>query len=129
MLDPAAIQKRLLALGVAEADLDERFILGSGSGGQKINKTSSCVQLLHRPSGIEIKCQQDRSRSRNRLIARHELCERLEALREAARAARVAAREKARRRTRQRSRAQKARVLDDKKRHARKKAGRRRLED
>lgn len=65
-------------LGIEEADLVEKFILGSGSGGQKINKTSSCVYLKHIPSGVEIKCQQDRSRDLNRYHARQELCERIE---------------------------------------------------
>jgi len=72
------LAKTMERLGVHEADLIEKFILGSGSGGQKINKTSSCVYLKHIPTGIEIKCQQDRSRSMNRFHARAELCERLE---------------------------------------------------
>ena len=67
-------------LGVSEGDLIEKFILGSGSGGQKINKTSSCVYIKHVPSGIEIKCQKTRSRDLNRLYARRELCERVEGL-------------------------------------------------
>ena len=57
------LEDTMLRLGIREQDLEENFIRGSGSGGQKINKTSSCVQLLHRPSGIEIKCQKDRSRA------------------------------------------------------------------
>lgn len=69
---------RMERLGVKEEDLVEKFILGSGSGGQKINKTSSCVYLKHLPTGIEVKCQRDRSRELNRLLARRELCEKLE---------------------------------------------------
>lgn len=69
---------RMNRLGIKEEDLVEKFILGSGSGGQKINKTSSCVYLKHLPSGIEIKCQRDRSRELNRFFARRELCEKLE---------------------------------------------------
>lgn len=69
---------RMKELGIQENDLIEKFILGSGSGGQKINKTSSCVYLKHIPSGIELKCQQDRSRDLNRYHARQELCERIE---------------------------------------------------
>ena len=65
----AARMGRLL---IKEGDLVEKFILGSGSGGQKINKTSSCVYLKHVPSGIEIKCQKTRSRDLNRLYARRE---------------------------------------------------------
>ncbi len=72
------LRERMERLSVKEGDLIEKFILGSGSGGQKINKTSSCVYLKHLPTGIEIKCQQTRSRDLNRLYARRELCERLE---------------------------------------------------
>lgn len=69
---------RMTKLGIREADLIEKFILGSGSGGQKINKTSSCVYLKHIPTGIEVKCQKDRSRELNRYLARRELCDKLE---------------------------------------------------
>ena len=64
---------RMERLGIFEKDLIEKFILGSGSGGQKINKTSSCVYLKHLPTGIEVKCQGTRSRDLNRLYARREL--------------------------------------------------------
>ena len=69
---------RMEKLGIREDDLLEKFILGSGRGGQKINKTSSCVYLKHIPSGIEIKCQRDRSRELNRYYARKDLCEKIE---------------------------------------------------
>lgn len=69
------LSQRLERLGILEEDLEERFVLGSGSGGQKINKTSSCVYLKHRPSGREVTCQETRSREKNREIARVRLCE------------------------------------------------------
>ncbi len=72
------LRERMLNLGIKDEDLIEKFILGSGSGGQKINKTSSCVYLKHIPTGIEVKCQRDRSREMNRYYARRELCEKLE---------------------------------------------------
>ena len=72
------LEGRMAHLGVREEELVEKFILGSGSGGQKINKTSSCVYLKHIPSGLEVKCQRDRSREMNRYLARRELCEKLE---------------------------------------------------
>lgn len=80
----SSIKQTLLAnemekLGIQEADLIEKFILGSGKGGQKVNKTSSCVYLKHIPSSIEIKCQQSRSRELNRYYARKELCEKIRA--------------------------------------------------
>jgi len=77
--EPTAEEKRVATrmrrMGLYEKDLTENFILGSGSGGQKINKTHHCVQLLHHPSGIEIRCQSSRSRARNRLVARQRLCD------------------------------------------------------
>ena len=81
------IQSRLRALGVDISDVDERFVRGSGPGGQKINKTSSTVWLRHRPSGTEVRCQAQRSQSANRERAWQELCDRLEAARRAMAAA------------------------------------------
>jgi len=74
----ASLRKQMAVLGIKEEDLVERFVRGSGPGGQKINKTSSCVYLLHKPSGIEIKCQKERSQALNRFWARRELCNRIE---------------------------------------------------
>ncbi|KAI8052139.1 RF-1 domain-containing protein [Syncephalis plumigaleata] len=65
---------------IDENDLEEKFVRGSGPGGQKINKTSSCVDLLHVPTGIRIKCQATRSRDQNRKIARKLLKDRLDQL-------------------------------------------------
>lgn len=65
---------------IDENEIQENFIKGGGSGGQKINKTNSQVQLIHHPTGITIKCQETRSRSQNRTIARRILAERLEDL-------------------------------------------------
>lgn len=107
-------QARMEALGIYDADIEENFIRGSGSGGQKINKTSSCVQLLHRPSGIEIRCQKTRSQADNRYWARHELCERIEEKVLGEKSARKQAAEKIRRQKRRRSRRAKAKMLDAK---------------
>lgn len=73
-----ALKKRLESLNILESDISENFIKGSGPGGQKVNKTSSCVQLTHIPSGIEIKCQKTRSQSLNRYYARSLLCDEIE---------------------------------------------------
>lgn len=70
-----ALTKRMDALQLKESEIIEKFIRGSGRGGQKINKTSSCVYLKHQPTGLEIKCQQERSREMNRFLARRELCD------------------------------------------------------
>lgn len=66
-------------LNIAEAELVEKFIIGSGKGGQKLHKTASSVYLKHLPSGIELKCQDSRSREENRYHARTRLCEKLHA--------------------------------------------------
>lgn len=65
---------------ILETDLEEAFLKGSGPGGQKINKTSSAVQLKHRPTGIVVKCQETRSRALNRKFARDILAEKLDVL-------------------------------------------------
>ena len=73
-----ALQQKMKELGIQEEDIVEKFILGSGRGGQNLQKTSSCVYLKHLPTGIEVKCQQERSRDLNRFFARRLLCEKLE---------------------------------------------------
>lgn len=69
------LEARMHALGIQDADLIEKFILGSGPGGQKVNKTASCVYLKHLPTGIEVKCGRERSQEINRFLARRELCD------------------------------------------------------
>jgi len=112
------LQKRMRALGVEEDDLVEKFVRGTGSGGQKINKTSSTVYLKHESSGIEIKCQAGRSQSMNRFQARVELCEQLEARRKKAQLEQRQAAEKKRRAKRKRPRGVKERILKSKHRRS-----------
>ena len=102
-------------LGIQEEDLIEKFILGSGKGGQKINKTSSCVSLKHLPSGIVVKCQRERSRELNRLYARRELCDRMEEILFQKKSAKREAIEKIRRQKRRRSRKAQEKILANKK--------------
>lgn len=118
----AALEARMEKLGITDDTLTEKFIQGSGSGGQKVNKTASCVYLKHITSGIEVKCQQQRSRELNRFLARRELCERLEEIRDGKKSARQQAQEKIRRQKRRRSRRSKNRMLDDKSKHSDKKS-------
>ena len=122
-----ALAGRMLRLGIREADLIEKFVLGSGKGGQKLNKTSSCVYIRHVPTGIEIKCQRERSRGLNRFLARRELCDRLEQRILGAQSAKQQEWEKIRRQKRRRSRRQKERMLANKHHHSRKKGLRQRV--
>jgi protein subunit release factor B len=74
------LKEKMEALGVHERDIEERFVRSSGSGGQKVNKTSTCVYLKHIPTGIEVKWMRERSQSLNRFLARRELVTKIEKL-------------------------------------------------
>lgn len=115
------LKARMAFLHLQEGDIEEKFILGSGSGGQKINKTSSCVYLKHLPSGIEVKCQRTRSRDLNRLYARRELCERIEEGLFQEKSRKRQAIEKLRRQKRKRSKRAQEKVLAAKKKQSAKK--------
>lgn len=131
MINPISNEKladlttRMAALGITENDLLEKFVRGSGAGGQKINKTSNCVFLKHLPTGVCIKCQLDRSRELNRFLARRELCQQLEHIRDGTASAKSQAIEKLRRQKRQRSRRSKQRSVADKRILSNKKSMRR----
>lgn len=74
----AELRERMARCGLREEDLRESFIRGGGPGGQKINRTASCVQLRHLPTGLEVRMQEARSQALNRFYARRRLCELLE---------------------------------------------------
>jgi protein subunit release factor B len=74
------LQRKMAELQVREEDLEENFVRSSGNGGQHVNKTSTCVQLRHIPSGISVSVSRERSQSVNRFLARREVLERIEAL-------------------------------------------------
>lgn len=116
------LYKEMGDLSLREEDLIERFILGSGAGGQKINKTSSCVYLKHLPTGIEIKCQKERSRELNRYYARKELCAKIKELFRKEESERIREREKIRRQKKRRSRKSQAKLAVEKKKNSEKKA-------
>jgi peptide chain release factor len=115
---------RMQALGLREQDIDEQFIRSSGAGGQNVNKVSSCVVLHHRPSGIRVKCQKERSQGLNRFLARRLLLDKLEAAIKGAASAEQQRIEKIRRQKRKRSRRAKQRLLDAKHRQSEKKSSR-----
>lgn len=72
------LKDKMRSLNIKEEDIIERFVRSSGKGGQKVNKSSSCVYLKHIPTGIEVKCMTNRSQSVNRFFARRKLIERIE---------------------------------------------------
>jgi protein subunit release factor B len=113
----SGLRDRMLKLGIREEDLHETFVTSQGKGGQNVNKVATCVVLVHPPSGIRIKCQQERSQGLNRYFARKLLADKIETAKLGAESQRVQDIERIRRQKRRRSRRAKNRMLDDK--HAR----------
>ncbi len=122
------LEQRMAALGVSEADIEESFVRSGGAGGQKVNKSSSCVMLLHRPTGLRVKCQTTRYQAMNRFLARRLLLDKIEEQKRGYVEAERARIEKIRRQKRKRSRRAKERILADKSRQSEKKQFRRSLD-
>ena len=117
----AQLQQRMSALGVNEAEIEETFVRSGGAGGQKVNKSSSCVMLVHRPTGLRVKSQKTRHQAMNRFLARRLLLDKIERMRKGYVEAERAHIEKVRRQKRKRSSRAKQRMLADKARHGEKK--------
>ena len=109
-----ALEARLTGLGLYERDLDEQFVRSGGHGGQNVNKVATCVVLLHRPTGITVRCQEERSQGLNRYLARRRLAEKMEEKLLGAQSAKQQEIEKIRRQKRRRSRRAKNKMLQDK---------------
>jgi protein subunit release factor B len=115
------LEQRMAALGVREAEIEETFVRSGGAGGQNVNKSSSCVMVLHRPTGLRVKCQTTRQQGLNRFLARRLLLDKIERMQKGYLETERSRIEKIRRQKRKRSRRAKERVLADKARHADKK--------
>jgi protein subunit release factor B len=117
-----ALRVRLAELHIQEEDLEESFVRSGGKGGQNVNKVSTCVVLVHRPSGTSVKCQQERSQGLNRYLARKLLADRIEAAQLGRQSQQQQESERIRRQKRRRSRRAKNRMLADKHAQGAKKA-------
>jgi protein subunit release factor B len=124
-----ALVARMLALGIKEADLLEKFIRGSGAGGQKVNKTSSTVYIKHLPTGTEVKCQETRQLSLNRYYARCWLCDLLEREQLGRESAQERERFRARKQKARRNRKSKQKMLEAKARRSEVKAQRKSVKE
>lgn len=124
----ADLQAEFARLGLSESDLDEQFIRSGGHGGQNVNKVSTCVVLVHVPSGIKVRCQQERSQGLNRFLARRLLAQKVAEKIRGETSKKKAEVEKIRRQKRKRSRRAKEKMLENKHIHGQKKAGRQKVD-
>lgn len=119
------LERKMLAVGVREEEIDEHFVRSQGAGGQKVNKTSTCVVLHHRPTGLQVKCQISRSQADNRFFARRILVEKIAERLHREKSVKQQEIEKIRRQKRRRSRRAKEKMLGEKRHQATKKERRR----
>ncbi|MBT6120817.1 peptide chain release factor-like protein [bacterium] len=123
-----ALTEKLKSLNILDKDIKESFIHSGGKGGQNVNKVATCVQLIHAPSGIIIKCSRTRQQGLNRYWAYFILAQKIEGLATAKKVEKRHVSEKERRTNRKRSMRSKQRMLEDKKHQANKKNQRRDIE-
>ena len=110
----AVLLEKARELEIDPADIAEQWVRGSGKGGQKINKTASCVLLKHGPSGLMVRCQKHREQSKNRLSAYKLLILKIEDLVKGAQSERAQKVHKLRKQKQRRSKRAKEKVLKDK---------------
>jgi len=124
-----ALQMQMKKLGIYEKDIDERFIRSSGPGGQNVNKTSTCVRLKHIPTGIEVKCQRERSQALNRFFARRRLVEKIKKLLFNKKSAAERKKWKIKKQKKKRSKRAKEKILANKKHQSEKKKLRKKVKN
>ncbi len=127
--DIMTLEKKMLSLGVREEDIIESFIRSSGPGGQNVNKTATCVYLKHLPTGLEVKCQRQRSQLLNRNLARHILLSKIENRIKQGILQKQSLKAKIMRQTRKKPKGVKVRILEQKRRHSDKKSTRKKIRE
>ena len=123
------LEKKMMEFSLRESDFEESFIRSGGSGGQNVNKVATCVVLRHVPTGLEVRCQRERSQGLNRFLAKRLLVEKIGAMHRGLASERQKEIQKVRRQKRKRSRRAKEKMLADKKQHSFKKDLRKRPSD
>jgi protein subunit release factor B len=108
------LKEKMGVLNIREEDIKESFIRSRGRGGQNVNKTSTCVYLKHIPTGIEVKCDKERSQALNRYHARVILTKKIEQLIKGRESEEIQRIEKIRRQKRKRSKRAKEKMLAEK---------------
>lgn len=124
-----SLEARMAQLGVREDDIVEKFVRSSGPGGQNVNKTSTCVYLKHIPTGLEVKCQRQRSQLLNRSLARHILLSKIAQRIHQDSLQKQSLKAQAMRRNRKKPKGLKIRILESKRKHSEKKSGRKKIRE
>ncbi|MDD5477167.1 MAG: peptide chain release factor-like protein [Candidatus Omnitrophica bacterium] len=124
-----SLEERMAQLGVREDDIVEKFIRSSGPGGQNVNKTSTCVYLKHLPTGLEVKCQRQRSQLLNRSLARHILLSKIAQRMRQDSLQKQSLKAQIMRGNRKKPKGLKIKILENKRRHSEKKSTRRKIRE